>query len=97
MEKQLEDAESKVKQVPHKIRTTIDYRHFFRVTNISCDLNLQLSKDMERKVKDLETQLNEVSDRWLIKVLLRLLAFQLLSEVLRFSYATTDNESAVIA
>ena len=63
MEKQLEDAESKVKQVPRKIRTTIDCRYFFLVTNISCNLNLQLSKDMERKVKDLETQLNEVSDR----------------------------------
>lgn len=63
MEKQLEDAESKVKQVPRKIRTTIDCRCVFLVTNISCNLNLQLSTDMERKVKDLETQLNEVSDR----------------------------------
>ena len=62
MEKQLEDAESKVKQVPRKIRTTIDCRYVFLVTNISRNLNPQLSKDMERKVKDLETQLNEVSD-----------------------------------
>jgi len=62
VEKQLEDAESKVKQVPRKIRTTIDCPYVFLVTNISRNLNLQLSKDMERKVKDLETQLNEVSD-----------------------------------
>lgn len=62
MEKQLEDAESKVKQVPRKIRTTINCRDFFLVTYISRNLNLQLSKDMERKVKDLETQLNEVSE-----------------------------------
>lgn len=63
MEKQLEDAEDKVKQVSYEISTITECRYFFRVTNISCNLNLQLSKDMERKIKNLETQLNEVSNR----------------------------------